>query len=274
VSTTNLGSEHIVLVHGAWQGSWAFDAWVPLLQARGWRTHAVELPGNGWPPGQNDVARADLDSYTDHVAALLDRIGAPVVLVGHSGGGITVSQVAEAVPHRVACLVYLAGMMLPSGMSYGELLALCEAEHPGERFDGIAPHLVWNADRSATRVREAGALAHFLHDCDPAAARHAAGMLREQQESGRAMRNHLSAARFGRVPRIYVECADDRSVMLPLQRKMQSLSPGARRIEMTCGHVPQLAQPALLTERLCAELAAIGAGPLPHSRIGDADSGR
>jgi pimeloyl-ACP methyl ester carboxylesterase len=42
--------------------------------------------------------------------------------VGHSGGGLTASQVAELVPERVAALVYLVGMMLPSGMTFADLI--------------------------------------------------------------------------------------------------------------------------------------------------------
>jgi pimeloyl-ACP methyl ester carboxylesterase len=248
-------TRHIVLVHGAWQGSWAFEAWRPLLEAQGWQVHAVDLPGNGWGP-QAD-APANLDSYTAHVEAVVRGIDAPVVLVGHSGGGITVSQVAEAVPERIVALVYLAGMMLPSQTSYVDVLHTLEAESPGLDLDGIVPWLDWNADRTATSVRIEGALRCFVHDCEPQAAQQAAALLRPQPESGRAMRNTLTPERFGRVPRFYVECADDRSLLLPIQQRMQLLSPGATRIAMDCGHVPQLAQPERLTELLLPALDAL-----------------
>ena len=40
-------AKHIVLVHGAWQGSWSFDLIKPLLAQTGWQVHAVDLPDNG-----------------------------------------------------------------------------------------------------------------------------------------------------------------------------------------------------------------------------------
>lgn len=246
---------HIVLVHGAWQGSWAFAAWTPMLAARGWRVHAVDLPGNGW--GAQAEAPASLASYTAHVETVVRGIDAPVVLLGHSGGGITASQVAEAVPERIASLVYLAGMMLPSQTSYLDMLREAEALAPGADYAGIAPWLEWNADRSATRVQIEGALRCFVHDCEPQAARAAAESLRWQPEGGRAMHNTLTPGRFGRVPRVYVECGDDRSVFLPVQQRMQQRTPGALRIAMDCGHVPQLAQPARLTELLLPALEAL-----------------
>jgi pimeloyl-ACP methyl ester carboxylesterase len=246
---------HIVLIHGAWQGSWAFSAWAPMLLERGWRVHAVELPGNGWPP--QPTAVADLDSYTSHVCGVVRAIGAPVVVLGHSGGGITASQVAEALPDQVAVVVYLAGMMLPDGLSYADLVRDAAAESPGDDFAGIAPWLEWSADRAFTSVRADGAMRCFLHDCSPESVRAAVALLRPQAQSGRALRNRLSPQRFGRVPRVYVECQDDRSVVLKLQRRMQQLSPGARCIELPCGHVPQLARPGLLTQRLMPELESM-----------------
>ncbi|RYZ03194.1 MAG: alpha/beta hydrolase, partial [Comamonadaceae bacterium] len=248
-------ARHIVLVHGAWQGSWAFDAWLPHLRARGWTPHAVDLPGNGWGPQAH--AAASLASYTQAVVSLLDRLEAPAVVLGHSGGGITASQVAEAVPRQVRALVYLAGMMLPSGVAYASLVRECALERPDVDLAGITPHLQWSDDGAASSVGEAGALACFLQDCPPEAARRAAALLRPQPESGRAMTNTLHPERYGRVPRIYVECLKDRSVHPLVQQRMQQRSPGALRLPLDCGHVPQLACPQALAHLLCPALDAL-----------------
>lgn len=249
---------HIVLIHGAWQGSWSFAAWQPLLAARGWQVHAVDLPGNGWPPHAH--APAGLEANVAEVARVLRAIDVPAIVLGHSGGGITASQVAEEFPERVAGLVYLAGMMLPSGRSYAELVTEVVALAPpaeAAALAGIAPWLDWNADRSVSTVRAEGALRCFVHDCPPEAASAAAALLRPQPESGRLMRNRLSTERFGSVPRLYVECSDDRSMRLAVQQHLQRLSPGAKRLAMDCGHVPQLAQPQRLTELLVPEIEAL-----------------
>lgn len=248
---------HIVLVHGAWQGSWAFEAWRSCLVERGFVVHALDLPGNQWPPRGHEPAT--LESCTEAVLEVLDAIDEPAVLVGHSGGGLTASQAAEARPSKIKALVYLAGMMLPSGMSFGELVQDVQARHPGRDFAGIMPWLQWNEARTESSVQMEGALQCFLHDCDPARAREAAALLRPQQEGGRDMRNALTPARYGRVPRIYVECRGDRSIFVELQQRMQELVPGAYRIAMDCGHVPQLADPKGLTHRLVAALADIAA---------------
>lgn len=255
-SANGVGVRDIVLIHGAWQGSWAFDAWRPGLEAAGWRVHCVDLPGNGHRPAS---ARrpATLAGYTAHVCDLLTAIGRPAVVLGHSGGGIIASQVAEALPDQVAALVYLAGMMLPSGMSYSDLIAQARRDDPGWAYAGINPHLRWTADRSSSQVSLGGALETFLHDCPAEAAHAAAARLMPQPESGRAIANQLSALRFGRVPRLYIACRHDRSVPWSLQQRMQCLQPPQASIALDCGHVPQLACPDTLTQAMLPALQAL-----------------
>lgn len=248
----------ILLIHGAWQGSWAFAAWRPWLENAGWRVHGVDLPGNGHTPATAQQP-ASLAGYTAHVCAALSSIDLPAVVLGHSGGGIVASQVAEALPGQVAALVYLVGMMLPDGMSYADLIAQARADDPAWVYAGIGPHLAWSEDGASSRVSREGALQTFLHDCPADAAHAAAARLTPQPETGRAMANALSAERFGRVPRVYVGCRNDRSVPWALQQRMQCLQPPHARIELDCGHVPQLACPEALTAALLPALAALAA---------------
>lgn len=235
----------VLLIHGAWQGAWAWDAFVPPLAAAGLTTEALDLPGNGTTPATEPVS---LDLYVRHVRAAMARIGRPVSLVAHSGGGLVASQVAEAEPDGVARIVYVTGMMLPDGMAFAELVRGTIADHP--EAAGIGPHLVWSDDRRSSTVPEAAALAFFYHDCSAETGRSAARKLTPQPEDGRAVRPRLTAARFGRVPRLYVEATADRSVVPILQRRMQALVPGAAVVSLPTGHAPQLVAPRLLAEAI------------------------
>ena len=94
------------------------------------------------------------------------------------------------------------------------------------------------------------ALAYFFHDCPPADAVAAAQRLTPQPDGGRTVRAHLTAERFGRVPRLYIEADADRSVIPACQRRMQALVPGAQVVTIPTGHAPQLATPELLAEAL------------------------
>lgn len=249
---------HIVLIHGAWQGSWAFDIWRPFLEDAGWQVHAIDLPGNGHNGALLESRNStNLDGYTAHVVRILETLDSPAVVVGHSGGGITASQVAEAAPERVRTLVYLAGMMLPSGESLEDIINGCFAQDPAFTYTGVLPSLKWSEDGESSEVPLETALDLFLHDCPPDIAAVAAHKLTPQLNSGRDMVNSLTAHRFGNIPRIYVECTADRSITLPLQRLMQLRTPGAYRISLDCGHVPQVACPEKLTEALMSMLENI-----------------
>lgn len=234
----------VILIHGAWQGSWAWQDLIGLLQARGLECHAVDLPGNGaddTPPGE-----VTLELYAQHVEDIMDGLDRPVSLVAHSGGGNVATAVAEARPDRVARIVYLAGMMLPSGMSFGDLLAQENARDRG--LIGIGDHLLWSPDRSTSSVPAQAAVEIFYHDADPIAAREAAGKLTPQPESGRAVAANWTVERFGDVPRLYVECSLDRSIDISLQRRMQELAPGAVVRTLDTGHAPQLSAPDRLAD--------------------------
>ncbi len=244
----------LLLIHGAWQGGWVWDRLLPELARLGVAAHPVDLPGNGW--GKHADAHATLDAYADHVIERIAGIGAPVVVVGHSGGGITASQVAERVPERLAAVVYLAGMMLPDGVPYVDIVDTVR-RRSGEPLAGVTPHLQWNAARTASSVPAGAARDIFLHDADADTAAWAAARLRPQPESGRAIAPHISADRWGRVPRIYVEALQDRSLALSVQREMQVRLPGALRTSVDCGHVPQLVQPRETARVLCAALRTL-----------------
>lgn len=228
----------VILIHGAWQGSWAWQGFAPLLAGAGFDPVAVDLPGNGTGPiAARDVTAQDC---LDHLCAVLDRTG-PAHVIGHSGGGVFASLLADARPDEVLSLTYVVGMMLPDGVAFSDLVAEALPDHP--EATGIGPHLVWSDDRRTSTVPPEAALAIFLHDCDPGPAFDAARRLTPQGEGARAIRPRLDPARYGRVPRLYIEAREDRSVVPVLQQRMQQLSPGAERAAISCGHVPQLAAP-------------------------------
>jgi pimeloyl-ACP methyl ester carboxylesterase len=238
----------LLLIHGAWQGAWVWDALVPELGARGWRCHAVELPENGQPGAP--AGPASLDAYVAHCAAVMPE---RAIVIAHSGAGVIASQLAEAHPERVACIVYLTGMMLPSGLGFAELVRQVIAAAP--EAAGVGPYLEWSDDRVFSRVPPQAAIDIFLQDCPPAVAAVAATRLTPQRETARALVATLTPERFGRVPRIYLEAVHDRSVVLAAQRRMQALVPGALRLSMDTGHAPHVAQPAALAMLLDEALA-------------------
>ena len=110
-----------VLVHGSWQGAWSWDGVRDHLRARGHRVITPALPGRG-EIGE-DRSWIGHDENVAAVLAAIDADGAdPVVLAGHSLGGVTISQVADQRPDRVARLIYCAAFVLNDGESAADVM--------------------------------------------------------------------------------------------------------------------------------------------------------
>jgi pimeloyl-ACP methyl ester carboxylesterase len=236
----------VILIHGAWQGSWAWARFTPYLDAAGFIARAIDLPGNG--VDGTDPAAVTFEQWLDHLYGVVSAFDRPVSLVAHSGGGLLATAFAERWPAQVSRLVYVAGMMLPGGQSFEEIVNSVIPEHP--EAAGIWPHLEWSEDRRVSRVPAKAAIAHFLQDCSAGDAAAAAAKLTPQGEGGRAVRSPASAERYGKIPRLYVEALDDRSVIPAVQRAMQALAPGALVVSLPTGHAPQFSAPERLAQAI------------------------
>jgi pimeloyl-ACP methyl ester carboxylesterase len=234
----------VVLVHGAWAAGWVWDAVVPLLDARGIDASVVELPGSAQPEERSTI-EANVERVT---AAIGDREGR-VFLVGHSGGGITVSAAGEVLAGRLSGVVFVAGIMLPSGVGFDALrdeLGDDPALHPLDAY--LEPAL----GGRGTTVPPEVAVATFFPRAEAGAAIAAARRLEPQWNAGLDILPAWTPARFGALPRLYVEAREDRDIPLRLQRHMQQRSPGATVVTLDSDHAPQLSAP----EALVAELVA------------------
>ena len=98
----------LILIPGLWLTARSWDAMVPHLEGAGHRAHPLTLPGMV-------TARSDRSRVTrqDHVEAVVGAVDAvpgddPVLLVGHSMGGVLAWAAADARLDRVAGVVFLA----------------------------------------------------------------------------------------------------------------------------------------------------------------------
>ena len=231
-----------ILIHGSWHGAWTWETIVPRLRAAGHDAIAVDLPGNGFDLTQ--PREVTLDLYAAHVSRIVDAVRGPVVLVGHSMGGTVASQTCESRPHRVALAIYLCAFLLPNGMSILEFYD----NYLEPQMCSVRSQLSYDAEGLRSTIDPTAAIEVFYHHADRSMAEAAARRLTPQPEGARRSRLHLSEARFGSVPRVYIEALEDRSVHLPLQRKMQELTPCLVTYALESDHAPQLSHPDTLTE--------------------------
>jgi pimeloyl-ACP methyl ester carboxylesterase len=123
----------IILIPGFWLDGDSWAAITPTLVSAGHRAHPLTLPG--LESRDADRSGIGLRDHVDAVVAAVDAIDAPVVLVGHSGGGSVAHAVADARPERVQRIVYVDSGPLGDGDSINDGLPVVDGEIPLPDWD-------------------------------------------------------------------------------------------------------------------------------------------
>ncbi len=239
-----------VLIHGSWHGGWCFDPVRAILEAEGHEVIAPDLPGMG---GDGAALRAvTLAGWAEFAAGLCRGARQqPVILAGHSRGGLVVSQTAELAPDAMDGVVYLCAMMLPDGMSRAQFKQI---EGPNPDFDAIISPVFEGAGTVIDASRAAPVFAQ-LSPPDLVAA--AMARLVAEPHGPRSTPLQLSPDRFGSRPRTYIECTEDRTIPIASQRRMQALVPGAEVVTLEADHSPYLSRPQEVAAALIAAAARV-----------------
>lgn len=228
-AAANLEDAPIVLVHGAWQDGSTWSAVQQELEADGRSVSAVTLPGrDGDAAGSQSLA-----GYRDAVITEVESYDEPVILVGHSFGGITISAVAEAVPDRVASLVYVAAFLPQDGDS---LSSLAENDHISVLAeDG---NLNFSEDFSLATIPEDRFADIFCPDCQGGDREAVTASAISEPAAPLAEPVSLTADNFGSVAKTYVLTSQDIVVGTQLQVSMAADSAVDELLVLNTGHAP------------------------------------
>jgi pimeloyl-ACP methyl ester carboxylesterase len=209
----------VVLVHGAWADGSSWNKVIPLLQAKGLTVLAVQLP---------------LTSIDDDLAVTKRRISTiegPIVLVGHSWGGMAITQ--AGVDPKVAALVYLSAFAPDIGESGSALIGA----HP------TPPALSTVATDSAgfTYQTVEGMVNNVAPDVPEADAKILA--VTQGRLAAAAFGQTATAAAWKTRPTWFIVTPEDRVVNIQLQRA-ESERMKARVTVLHASHMSLLSQPA------------------------------
>lgn len=230
-----------MLIHGAWHGAWCWRRLVPLLESQGHRVLAPDLPSMG-----SDTTHArlvSLESWARFVSHLIAQQSEPVILVGHSRGGIVISQAAELVPECIRRLVYVSAFLLPSGKSLADMAR-------ADPDSLLGANMIPAESGLTCTVRPEVLRDAFFGGCSEEDCATAIAQLGPEPVKALVTPLKLSAARFGSVPRAYVECTEDRAVTLASQRRMQAELPCDPVLTLASDHSPFFSNAGPLAEWL------------------------
>jgi pimeloyl-ACP methyl ester carboxylesterase len=204
-----------VLVHGAFGSPAELAPLIPELEALGHRAIGVDLPSM-------DPA-AMLEDYARTVVEAMAGIEGPVVVVGHSAGGATISLVPELT--RVDRLVYVTAFVPGPGRSVVELagdetraLILSVSRDDGDGCRSFDLELL----ASVAPPEERQAYLAFLQ----ATQRPQGWAAMEQPWPGRALPD---------VPCTYVLCTED-SILSPATQREMAARLGVEPVELASDH--------------------------------------
>jgi len=217
-----------VLVHGAFSGGWAWNKVTPLLEKEGHLVFAPDLPGHGknrW----TDTGEIGLQDYINCISDVINKQTEKVILVGHSMGGMVISQSAESLADKIKKLVYVCAFLLKDGESL-------HSKGGGHHSPLDAPF---------EKFKEL-----LCNDCSDSDAQWARSLMLPPPGKLAGTGIKITENRYGKLTRYYVECLCDNAIKPLVQKQMYTEMPCKKIYSLNAGHFPLLSSPIELAEIL------------------------
>ena len=234
----------IVLVHGAFADASSWNGVIERLQQQGYTVVA--------PPNPLRGVAAD----SAYVASVLSQIDGPILLVGHSYGGVVISNAATDAPN-VMGLVFVAAFAPDEGERLGEVSsdskdsvlnsALVQRQYPTGRDGETAVEFAIDP----AHIREA-----FAADLSEQTAALLAATQRPIAEA--AFSDTSGPAAWKRLPSWAVVATGDKAAGADLVLSMAQRA-GADIVEAEGSHVIMVSQPQLVTDVIVKAARAVAA---------------
>ncbi len=231
-----LAQKNIVLVHGAWADGSSWAKIIPQLQAKGYHVVAVQNP---------------LTSLEDDVTATkqaIARLDGPVLLVGHSWGGVVITQAGD--DPKVTGLVYVAAWVPDEGQTMEDLAKAYPPSPAGPEFRQDAAGFL--------TISPKGMDQHFVPDLTPGERKLVYAT--QGPWAGKNFVTKVSKVAWRNKPSWNVVATDDHMIH-PDQQRFQAKRMKATTIEVKSGHVPMLSQPDKVAAFILQAAGQVAAQP-------------
>lgn len=230
----------VILVHGAFHNASCWDGLKKELESAGHDVTAVDLPSHGLDT--TPIETVVLATYADKVVTELTKSDEPAVLIGHSMGGMVITQAADthiANGGKLKQLIYVAAFVPRNGQSLVDLAG--QPEGAGDMVQanvqvaGEPPVGTMPADKAAEA---------FYGDCSPEVTAAAIAALDPQPILAFVMPVAITNDRD--IKRSYVRTLKDKALPTPLQTKMAADNNITEVVDIDSDHSPFLSHTAEL----------------------------
>jgi pimeloyl-ACP methyl ester carboxylesterase len=224
----------LIFVHGACvrDAAWWWSKMTEPLADRGIATAVVALPSCG----EAGETLGDLYDDVDACRRAIAEADGPVVLCGHSYGGVIITE--AGVDDRVTQLLYVTSVMPDAGQSQADLIG-------SEPAPWLAPSDDSTVGVDPDMVREL-----FLQDCDEVTTEQALERLTRQSLAPFTQPPRQIA--WQQKPTTYLVCSEDLATPADVQRRR--VRAGVRAVEFEAGHHPFLSRPDAFAQTIAAAL--------------------
>jgi pimeloyl-ACP methyl ester carboxylesterase len=244
---------HLLFLHGLGGGHHAWDRQLPYFAGLGYPAHAWDQPGYGHSP---TVEPYDFEQVSAALRRLIESLGGePVVLVGHSMGGMVAQEAYARFPELIKGLV-LGFTSAAFGGGSAEFVRQFVAAR-------LAP-----LDEGRTMPELAASLMPKMRGAksDPGGLALAQGIMSSIPPETYRKAVHLLTtfdrkANLGNIacPTLLVAGSDDRTAPPPVMEKMARAIPASQyRVLAGCGHLGPMDQPESFNALLRDFLATRG----------------
>ncbi|MCP5370053.1 MAG: alpha/beta fold hydrolase [Rickettsiaceae bacterium] len=238
--------KNYIFVHGAWHGKWAFDKIIPKLKKsiNVASVVALDLPGHYDNFNTHSFCDIRLKSYVNFVSDFIKSNNLyNSYLVGHSMGGVVISQVGQDIPQYIDKLIYISAFIPNNNGSLVE-------EEQKANCPSIALHININTDNCSISINKKVVKDIFYQHCAESDINLALSKIQDQPLLPFIEKVSLGD-NFNQLYKVYIECLKDKAINIEEQRRMNNIC--NKIISIDTDHSPFFSSPDELVSILDKE---------------------
>lgn len=190
-----------VLIHGAMHGEWCFEKLKFELEKYGHKVITFDLPGCG--NDETEIENINLNIYVNKTINKIienTKKDEKIILIGHSMGGITISQVSELLSEKIQCIIYLCAFYVENNK--------CLIDYPQSKYIG-------KENEKYLFIKNKDLIEYALYNCceDYNIIEYAKNNIKPQLISPALEKIFISDEKHGKLEKYYIKTLKDRMIL-------------------------------------------------------------